>query len=225
MCGVPMTNLPRSRIRLDRVPNRILEPTHRAAIVIHPARFILGLIQVIHVMAQRMMQHPRVARDARLQCIHLLEQPIEPRRLECRDVLMVMIKRANAAFGEDTEERPTNQRPHVVDERVHEEIATEHQRKAEDGKPILPISKETHECLADQAFDYRPQRLERRNLPRGRPHRADDSSIVGPSRIFISSPMLCHFLVRVSCGAGRVEAGPWVGAKWYSQVGNFSLAR
>ncbi len=52
MRWVPMTNLPRPRIRLKSVPNRILEPSHRAAIVVLPARFILGLIQVIHVMTQ-----------------------------------------------------------------------------------------------------------------------------------------------------------------------------
>ncbi len=158
------------------------------------------------------MQHPRVARDTRLQRIHLLEYAIEPRGFECRDVLMVMVERANASFGKNADERPGDERPYVVDECIDHEIDAEEQGKTEHREPILPISKEAHECLADQAFDYRPRRLERRNLSRGCPRRADDSSIVRPSRTFISSCRNCHFLV--SLAAVDLSAGPGFVGNW-----------
>lgn len=152
MCGVFVADFPRARIRLKRVPNRVLEPTHRAAVVIRPSRFILGLIEVIHVMTEGMVQDPRVARDARLQSVHLLEKPIEPRRLECRDMLVMVIERADAPFGKYADERPRNQRHDVIDERVHHNVQAEEQGKTENRKPILPISKDAHECLTDKRF-------------------------------------------------------------------------
>lgn len=147
-----MADFPRSWIRLKRVPHRVLEPTHRASIVVFPARFILGLVEVIDVMTEGMVQDPRVARDARLQRIHLLEDAIEPRRLEGRDVLVVMIESADAPFREYADERPGNQRHDVIDERIHQDIAAEDQGKAENRKSVLLISKDAHECLADKRF-------------------------------------------------------------------------
>ena len=143
-------HFPRPRIRLKRVPHRVFEPAHRAAFVVFPARFVLGLVEVIHVVPKRMMQHPRVARDARLQRVHLLEHAVEPRRFECRDVLMVMVKRANTSLGKDAEQRPRNKRPYIVNECISQEIAAEHQGKAKNRQTVLAISKDAHECLVDQ---------------------------------------------------------------------------
>jgi hypothetical protein len=145
-----MTHFPSPRIRLQRVPNGVLEPTHRAAVIIGPSRFIFGLIEIIHMMTKRMVQNPSVARDAGLQRVHLLEQSIEPCRFERRDVLVMVIEGANAAFREYADERPRNQRYDVIDKRVHQDVAEEDQGKTENRKPILAISKDTHECLTEK---------------------------------------------------------------------------
>jgi hypothetical protein len=150
MPWILMAHFPRPWIRLKRVPYRVFEPAHRTAIIVLPARFVLGLVEVIHVVPKRMVQHPRITRDARLQRIHLLEQTVEPRRFECRDVLMMMIECANASFGEDADERPPDERPYIVNECIGQQIATEHQRKTEDWQSVLSISKDTHECLVDK---------------------------------------------------------------------------
>lgn len=150
MSRIFTTHFPRSRIRLQRVPHRVFEPAHRTAIIIGPARFVLGLVEIIHVVPKRMMQHPRVARDARLQRVHLLEHAVEPRRFKCRDVLMVMVKRANTSLGKDAQKRPRDKRPYVVDECIGQEIAAEHQGKAKNRQTVLAISKDAHECLVDQ---------------------------------------------------------------------------
>ncbi len=150
MRWILVAHFPRPRIRLKRVPHRVFEPAHRAAIVVCPARFVLGLVEVIHVVPERMVQNPRITRDARLQRIHLLEQTVEPRRFECRDVLMVMAKGAHASLGEDAKERPSNERPYVVYECIGQEIAAEHQGKAENRQTVLAISKDAHKCLVDQ---------------------------------------------------------------------------
>jgi hypothetical protein len=150
MRRVFMTHFPSPRIRLQRVPDGVLEPTHRAAVIIGPSRFILGLIEIIHVMTKRMVQNPSVARDAGLQRVHLFEQSIEQCRLERRDVLMVVIEGANAAFREYADERPRNQRYDVIDKCVHQDVAEEDQGKTENRKPILAISKDAHECLTEK---------------------------------------------------------------------------
>lgn len=152
MRGIFVPNPPRSWIRLHRVPHRVFEPAHRAAIVILPARFVFALVQVIHVMPKRMVQHPCIGRDPGLKRIHLLEHAIEPCRFERRDMLMMMVERANAALWKDTHDRPSDQCPHIVDECIHHEIAAEEQGKAKHGKSVLPISKDTHERLADQVY-------------------------------------------------------------------------
>jgi len=145
-----MTHFPSARIRLQRVPHGVLEPSHRAAVIIGPARFILGLVEIIHMMTKGMVQDPSVARDTRLQRVHLLEHPIEQCRLERRDVLMMVIEGANAAFREYADERPRNQRYDVIDKRIHQDVAEEEQGKTENRKPILAISKDAHECLTEK---------------------------------------------------------------------------
>jgi hypothetical protein len=142
-----VTHFPGARIGLQRVPHRVLEPPHRAAVIIGPARFIFGLVEVIHVMTKGMVQDPCVGRNARLQRVHLLEHAIEQCRLEGRDMLVMVIEGANAAFREYADERPRNQRDDVIDKRIHQDVAEEEQRKAEDWKPILSISKDAHESL------------------------------------------------------------------------------
>ncbi len=153
MRRILVPDLPGARIRLQRVPHRVLEPAHRVAVGVLPAGFILGLVEVIEVMAEGMVQDPGLARDARLQGIHLLEQPIEPGRLEGRYVLVVMVEGADAAFGEYADQRPGNQRHDVVNERVHQDIAAENQGKEEHRKSVLPISKDAHEHLADERLN------------------------------------------------------------------------
>jgi hypothetical protein len=76
----------------------------------------------VEVVAQRVVQHPRLARDARLQHVDELEESIHPRVVEGRDVLVVVVERADAGFGQHADQRVREHQEPVVDEQVDRQV-------------------------------------------------------------------------------------------------------
>jgi len=59
-------DLPHARIGRHSHAERVLQFAHPRAVLAAPPRLVLGLIEIVEVMTERVMQHPSLARDPRL---------------------------------------------------------------------------------------------------------------------------------------------------------------
>ncbi len=91
-------------------------------------------------MAERVVQHPAVAGDAGLQPVHELEQTVEDRLPEHREMLVMMVERADAPARHDAQEHPRQENHRRVDESVHGDVAREEQRNEGDGQTVFGVA-------------------------------------------------------------------------------------
>jgi hypothetical protein len=60
--------------------------------------------------------------------------------VECEQVLVVMIPRADAGFGTNHEQQPGSQQPWAAGEEEDEHVEQAERRDAEHGKNVFPVA-------------------------------------------------------------------------------------
>ena len=115
------------------------------AVAARPLRFVglrvRALVQVVDVVAHVVVEHPGVGRDAGLQREHQVVDPIQDRRAEGVQVLVVVVDRrdehADQPERDDAERRDPDRRQEE-DERVERE----HRVDVGDGSPVGAVLEE-----------------------------------------------------------------------------------
>src|SRR3954454_22098796 len=95
-------------------------------------------------MAERVMEHPAVADDAGLEAVHQLEEPVQDRLLEHREVLVMMVEGADGSARDEPDDHPENEPGRGVDQREREDVTGEEGGDQRDGKAVLAMAEELH---------------------------------------------------------------------------------
>jgi hypothetical protein len=97
--GVASPNFPCPGICRGARDQGVLNLAHDGAVLTHPAGLVFFLIEIILVMPNGMVQHPRVATDPGLQRVQNFEGPVQDCDSEGGEMLMVMVERASRTLG------------------------------------------------------------------------------------------------------------------------------
>ena len=76
----------------------VFHHTHNGAVFPHPATFVFGLVEIVMMVSQNVMEQPEICGDARMKRVAEFQNSVQGRPLEGPGMLVMMIPGANTAF-------------------------------------------------------------------------------------------------------------------------------
>ena len=122
----------------------VLQLPHRRAVGPLPGRFVLRLVEVVHVVPNDMVEHPGIRGDPGVEGVGDLEEPVQDRLVEGAEMLVVMVPGADASLGPNHEHEPGGEHPHAPGLEKHEQVEERERDDTEDRKHVLTVAEDFH---------------------------------------------------------------------------------